>query len=147
MASEIQYTDDEGTTSFSNGLPSPGDRFNAWMPVAPLASSGAGVEAEALGTGELFVFAFRLPDAGMSFEIREIAQDNVAAALRLIRHLNNAGEVTVITGDAEGNQYTCKKWKGTNPELSLPDKHRLTRTLKLTLKSTTPGEDCVVVWP
>lgn len=147
MASYISYTDDIGSTTFGNQLPPPGDRFNAWQPMAPLASSGAGVEAEALGTGELFTFAFRLPDAGMSFEIREIAQDNVAAALRLIRHLNNGGTVTVVTGDSELNEYTCKKWKGQEPSLSVADPQSLKRTLKLTLKSTTPGEDCVVNWP
>jgi len=103
------------------------------------------VEAEALGTGELFVFKFR-DDYGASFEIREIEQSNVAAALRLIRHLNNGGEVTVTTGDADSNEYTCKKWKGAEPSLSAADPKSLRRTLKLTLKSLTAA-DMVVVWP
>ena len=141
MSSEISYTDDAGSTTFSNGLDAPGDRFNNWVPMNPM----AGAEAEALGTGELFVFKFR-DDYGASFEIREIAQDNVAAALRLIRHLNNAGEVTVTTGDADGNEYTCKKWKGAEPSLSAADPKSLKRTLKLTLKSTL-SETMVVVWP
>ncbi len=141
MASEIQYTDDDGFMSFSNGIEAPGDRFNNWVPMNPM----VGAEAEALGTGELFVFKFR-DDYGASFEIREIAQDNVAAALRLIRHLNNAGTVTVLTGDADGNEYTCKKWKGAEPSLSAADPKSLKRTLKLTLKSTS-ATDMVVVWP
>lgn len=141
MASVITWNDSLGTASFSNGLPVPGDRFCAWVPMAPI----IGAEAEALGTGEGFMFEFRA-DSGMSFEIREIAQDNVANALRLIRHLNRYGEVTVTTGDAVGNQYACKKWKGADPSLSAADPKTLKRTLKLTLKSLTDA-DCVVIWP
>lgn len=146
MASLIVYTDDTGLTSFSNGLPVPGDRFGNWTPMNPdLASSGAGVEAETLGGGLLEVFEFRT-DYGASFEIAEIRQDNVAAAMRLIRHLNRGGTVTVTTGDASSHEYTCRKWKGTKPDLVLTDRKNLIRTLKLTLKSTT-AVDMVVTWP
>jgi hypothetical protein len=139
--SYIAYTDDEGATEFSNGLPMPGGKFNGWTPLAPV----IGAEEEALGTGEGFIWEFRA-DYGASFTINEIRQDNVAAALRLIRHLNRFGEVTVFTEDADANIYTCKKWKGREPELSPPDPRSMRRSLKLTLKSLT-ATDMVVVWP
>lgn len=139
MAS-IDYTDDDGSTSFSNGLPAPGDRFNGWTPLSPV----IGAEAEALGTGEGFLFEFRA-DYGATFTITEIAQSNAAEALRLIRHLNRYGEVTVTTDDLGGHEYTCKKWKGTTAELSPLDPKRRTHTLKLTLKSLT-ATDMLAVW-
>lgn len=139
MAS-IDYSDDDGATSFSNGLPAPADRFNGWTPLSPV----VGAEAEALGTGEGFIFEFRA-DYGVSFTITEIAQDNAAAALRLIRHLNRFGEVEVVTDDLDGRTYTAKKWKGQEPTLSALDPKRRTHTLKLTLKSTT-ATDMIAIY-
>ena len=141
MSSTITFTDELGTVTFSNDLPAPGDRFNGWTPLSPV----AGAEAEALGTGEGFIYEYRA-DYGASFTISEIPQSRVADAMRLIRYLNRFGEVTVATGDAELNTYTCKKWKGQEPELSKPDRQRLTRTLTLTLKNTVAA-DMLVVWP
>jgi hypothetical protein len=141
MASYIEFTDDESTEQLSNGYPAPGDRFNAWQMMSPI----VGPEDEGLGTGTLYKWEFRA-DYGASFELNHIPQDQVAVAMRLIRHLNRAGEVTVVTGDAGGREYTCQKWKGVEPELGKPDKQNLRRTLKLTLRNT-EAADMIVVWP
>jgi hypothetical protein len=140
MASELEWTDDEGTESLTNGYPPPGDRFAAWRMDSPI----AGPEEESLA-GTLYVYEFRA-DYLASFELRDIPQDQVANALRLIRHLNRAGEVTVYTGDAEDREYVCQKAKGTRPELGPPDPRTLRRTLKLTLRNT-EAEDMLCLWP
>jgi hypothetical protein len=67
-------------------------------------------------------------------------------ALRLIRHLNRGGEVTVNTGDADANVYVCQKVAGSSPELGKPDPRTLRRTLKLTLRNT-EDEDLLCLWP
>ena len=141
MASSLEFTDAIGPATLANGYPPPGDRFAAWVPQSPLQA----VEAEALGDGTLHVFEFHAKYLA-TFELRYIPQDQIAVALRLIRHLNRGGEVTVNTGDASGNTYTCQKQMGTDPELGPPDPKTLRRTLKLTLRNTEEA-DLLCVWP
>jgi hypothetical protein len=140
LASYLEWTDDEGTETLANGYPPPGDRFAAWTMASPI----VGPEEEAL-EGTLYVYEFRA-DYLASFELRDVPQDQVAVAMRLIRHLNRAGEVTVYTGDAEDRVHVCQKAKGSQPELSRPDPNTLRRTLKLTLRNTV-DEDLLALWP
>jgi hypothetical protein len=140
MASSISFTDAAGFATLTNGYPAPGDRFAAWEMDSPI----VGPEEEALA-GTLYVWEFRA-DYLASFELHDIPQDHVATALRLIRHLNRAGEVTVNTGDALGRFYVCQKAKGTQPELSRPDPQSLRRILKLTLRNTADA-DMLCLWP
>jgi hypothetical protein len=140
MASSIEFNDGSAAT-LTNGYPPPGDRFAGWEMDSPL----MGVEAETLADGTLHVFEFHVKYVA-SFELRDIPQSQVATALRLIRHLNRGGEVTVNTGDSEGNIYTCQKVKGTEPSLGKPDPVTLRRTLKLTLRNTEQA-DLLCLWP
>lgn len=141
MASSIAFADNEGAAELTNGYPAPGDRFAAWTPKSPLKS----VEAEALGDGTLHVWEFHAKYV-VSFELRHIPQDQIEVALRLIRHLNRGGEVTVNTGDAGDRVYICQKLMGSEPELGPPDSVTLRRTLKLTLRNTEEA-DLLVIWP
>ena len=141
MASSLEFTDDDGTATLTNGYPAPGDRFAMWQTDSPLAS----VEAEALADGTLHVYEFHAKYLA-SFELRDIPQDQWLVAMRLIRHLNRGGEVTVNTGDAEDNVYTVQKQKGTKPELGPPDRVTLRRTLKLVVRNTEEA-DLICRWP
>jgi hypothetical protein len=141
MASSLEWTDDVGAGELTNGYPAPGDRFAGWEMDSPI----HGVEAETLADGTVHVFEFHAK-YHVTFELRDIPQDQVAMALRLVRHLNRAGEVTVNTGDAEDRSYTCQKVKGSNPALGKPDPVTLRRTLKLTLRNT-EQEDLLCLWP
>jgi hypothetical protein len=140
MASSLEFNDGSAAT-LTNGYPPPGDRFAGWEMDSPL----MGVEAETLADGTLHVFEFHVKYVA-SFELRDIPQSQVATALRLIRHLNRGGEVTVNTGDAEGRTYTCQKLKGAEPSLGKPDPVTLRRTLKLTLRNTEQA-DLLCLWP
>jgi hypothetical protein len=141
VASSLSWTDDQGAGELTNGYPPPGDRFAAWVPSSPLKS----VEAETLADGTVHVFEFHAKYLA-TFELRHIPQSQIGAAMRLIRHLNRGGEVTVTTGDSESNVYTCQKQMGAEPELGPPDPVTLRRTLKLTLRNTEEA-DLLIVWP
>jgi hypothetical protein len=141
LASSLEWTDAEGFAELTNGYPAPGDRFAAWVTSSPL----KGVEAETLADGTLHVYEFHAKYLA-TFELRYIPQDQWRLAMRLIRHLNRGGEVTVNTGDAEDNVYTCQKQMGTEPELGPPDPVTLRRTLKLTLRNTEQA-DLLCTWP
>jgi hypothetical protein len=141
MASSLEWTDDVGGAELTNGYPAPGDRFAAWVTSSPLKS----VEAETLADGTLHVFEFHAKYLA-TFELRYIPQDQWALAMRLIRHLNRGGEVTVITGDSLSNEYVCQKQMGADPELGPPDPVTLRRTLKLTLRNTDQA-DLLCLWP
>jgi hypothetical protein len=141
MASSLEWDDDQGAGTLTNGYPAPGDRFAGWEMDSPLQS----VEAETLADGTVHVFEFHAK-YHVTFELRDIPQDQVASALRLIRHLNRGGEVTVNTGDAASRTYTCQKVKGSQPSLGKPDPNTLRRTLKLTLRNT-DTDDMVCIWP
>jgi hypothetical protein len=141
LASSIEWDDDEGSATLTNGYPAPGDRFRGWETSSPL----KGVEAETLADGTLHVYEFHVKYVA-SFELPYIPQDQWRNAMRLIRHLNRGGEVTVNTGDVEANIYVCQKVMGTEPELGKPDPVTLRRTLKLTLRNT-EQEDMLCVWP
>jgi len=141
LASSLEFADNEGAATLTNGYPAPGDRFAAWTPKSPLKS----VEAETLGAGQLHVWEFHAKYL-VSFELRHIPQDQVGTAMRLIRWLNRGGEVTVNTGDADDNVYICQKQMGTEPELGPPDPITLRRTLKLTLRNTEEA-DLLCRWP
>jgi hypothetical protein len=141
MASSLVFTDADGEATLTNGYPAPGDRFAAWETDSPL----QGVEAETLADGTLHVYEFHVKYVA-SFELRHIPQDQVGTAMRLIRHLNRGGQVTVNTGDSQSNVYTCQKLMGTKPELGKPDPQTLRRTLKLTLRNT-EAADMLLIWP
>lgn len=131
MASYLQWTDTEGTATFSNGLPAPGDRFNGWMPLTDV----VGPEDEALGTGTLYVWAFR-EDYGARFRIDYIPTSAQGDVMRLIRHLKRGGTVAVYTGDILNRSYpTCQMWKGKPPELGDIDPKSMYRSLTLTLRN------------
>jgi hypothetical protein len=140
LASELEFTDDEGTETLTNGYPSPGDRFAGWQTLGPI----EGPEDESLA-GTLYKWEFRA-DYIASFDLEDIPQDQWAVAMRLVRHLNRAGTVTVRTGDAEDRTYVCQKVKGSNPELGKPDRRTLRRTLKLSLRNTEQVE-MLCIWP
>src|SRR5687767_13982376 len=94
MSSSLEFTDEVGAATLTNGFPGPGGRFSGWESDSPI----KGVEAEGLGTGTLHVYEFHVKRIA-TFELRDIPEDQVAVAMRLILHLNRAGEVEIITGD------------------------------------------------
>lgn len=128
MASKIDFNDGAAAT-LSNSLAVPLDRFSGWKPSSP----PIGPSENALGTGELFVFAFRT-DHMASFEIREIPNTQMAIMLRLERHLLGGGAVSVTTGDASGRTYAnCKLAPGTKPSIQLSNAQELLYTFGVTV--------------
>lgn len=142
MASEILFTDDDGPVTLLNGFDPPGDRFRGWVPlVQPI-----GPVHNALGTGIPYLWEHRC-DYGASFELPYIPNESQTDAVRLIRHLMRAGQITVHTGDADGASYDCYLWPGSTPKLSPPDPRDLRRILSLSVLNATADEIMSCVWP
>jgi hypothetical protein len=134
MATTITFNDGAPAT-LANQKPVPGDRFSNWNPSSPV----VGDEEEALGTGQLFVFAFR-NDYLVTFDLRQIPQSQMSIMLRLQRHLKNGGTVSVNTGDAANRVYpTCCLQKGTDPVPKLTDPKNLEYSQNFALRNVAGG--------
>jgi hypothetical protein len=89
MAATIQFTDGTGSATVT----ALAGRLNNWSPD----SLPVDDHATRLGSGVVDTFEFRA-NARVSFELR-IANTDMAAALRLMKHLWRGGTCTVNTGD------------------------------------------------
>lgn len=138
MASSIAFTDGTGAASLTSdsALAAPYDRFWAWTPILPTPSADAFAEAVSL-TGVTHQWEYRT-DYGVSFEVRRIAESDLAIAERLVRWLRagNTNTCTVNTGDLDSASYTCRLYPGSSPTLTLADEAMRWYTLALQLKST-----------
>jgi hypothetical protein len=129
----ITFTDGTGTATLDNGLTSSaggvGSRFASWVPF----TRRIGETATALGTGARYAFTFRI-DYGAAFEMRDLPNTTQLVALRLIRHLEGGGVVTVTTADAAARTYTNA---GLDPQgavsLAFQDPQFLTYSLSVAL--------------
>ena len=129
MASSISFTDAIGAATLSNGRAVPMDRFANWLP----SSTVIGPKENALGTGELFTFAFRT-DYAASFEIRDIPNSQMSIMLRLQRHLSGGGAVSVATGDSAARVYAnCKLAPGAEAKIALANPQELLYTFSVAL--------------
>jgi hypothetical protein len=132
MAS-ISFTDGTGAATLDNGLTGSaagvGSRFASWVPF----TRRIGERAVALGTGASYAFTFRI-DYGATFEMRDIPNTNQATIMRLIRHLEGGGTITVTTGDTAARTYSnCSINPETGPSLAFQDATFLTYTLSLSV--------------
>lgn len=136
MAS-IDWTDSTGAASLTNGHTGRLARFQGWTPLPATIAD----DAEALtGTRYAFVFA-QCYDA--TFRLELIPDASVPTVARLIRHLLNAGTVSVTTGDTAARVYaTCQAPIDAPPVLEMTDRALREWTLTLTLRNTAaaPGE-------
>jgi hypothetical protein len=129
VASKIDFTDATGAASLSNTRPVPLDRFANWTP----RSVPIGPSETALGTGQKYAFVFR-DDHMASFEIRGIPNTQMAIMLRLERHLEAGGQVSVTTGDALGSVYaTCCLAPDQHPSITLSDSQNLEYAFQVSL--------------
>lgn len=127
----ITWTDGGGAASLSNGLPVPASRFSNWNPSSPV----IGDQAEALGTGTLYMFSFR-NDYLVTFDLKQIPRSSLATMLRLQRHLMGGGTVSVNTGDAASHVYaTCCLQKGANPEPKMSDTKNVEYSMTFALRN------------
>jgi hypothetical protein len=113
VAAGFAFTDSVGAATLTNSLAAPADRFAEWVPVPRI----QGAYAEAIpGALHAFVFA-QLYDVRVTLDkIPDASQDTVA---RFVRHLMNAGTVSITTGDAGARTYgKCQMVKGETPELA-----------------------------
>jgi hypothetical protein len=129
----ITFTDGTGTATLDNGLTATaggvGSRFASWVPF----TRRIGERAVALGTGASYSFTFRI-DYGAAFEMRDIPNTNQGTILRLIRHLEGGGTITVTTGDSASRTYTnCSIDPETAPSLAFQDAQFLTYSLSLSV--------------
>lgn len=99
MAS-IDFIDDAGAATLTNGKSGGPARFSSWVPF----QMPIGPKAVALGTGIVYRWAHRT-DYGARFELRHIPNTNLDVALRLIHHLESGGVITVNTGDFASRSY------------------------------------------
>ena len=132
MATSITWYD-TAPRSLTNSKHVPADRFANWTPITPQTAS----EAVGLGTGDTHVWRFR-QNYGASFDLPMIPVADTDLVLRLLRHLQAGGEITVNTGDAQGRSYDCKRFPGWEiPEgPDFTDNRMLEYTLTLKVKHT-----------
>lgn len=117
---------DNGTTAIAGGV---GSRFTNWTSL----STPVGPAKNALGTGQLIMFQFRV-DYKASFDLVDIPNANVTILDRLIAWLMAGGTVSVTCGDTLGAVYaTCCLAPGTTPTKRLYNKNDITWALSLTL--------------
>lgn len=129
MAAGITFTDAAGTTTLTNGVPAPGDRFRGWTP----RRTPVGAAETSLGTGRRHMFAFRY-DRTATFTLAEIPMASLGTVVRLMAALLAGGTVSVATNDNAARVYsTCGLAEGAVPELAQQDAGNLTYTLTLTL--------------
>lgn len=144
MAS-ITFTDTTGTATLDNGLTSAaggvGSRFASWTPF----TRRIGERAVALGTGATYSFTFRI-DYGASFTMRDIENSSQETAMRLMRHLQGGGVVTVTTADSSARTYTnCSIDPDSTTALAFQDATYLTYTLDLSLINLS-GADMLCIY-
>jgi hypothetical protein len=122
----VAATLDNGLTAIAGGAAS---RFANWTPF----TRRVGPSATSLATGARTMFTFRT-DYGASFEMREIPASAMSVVLRLKRHLENGGTVTVTTGDSAARTYaTCGLAPDAALGLTMTDPVQLTYTLSIAL--------------
>ncbi len=139
MAS-LEWTDDLGFVSLSNGYEAPVGRFQGWEPLG----DPVGPLKHALGTGTAYMWKFR-DDFGAKFSLRELPDDSQALLARLRRHLKSAGEITVVTGDLIGNTYVCTIYPGSDVSLGYDAKYRK-RSVTVSLLNSEQA-DMVCLYP
>lgn len=116
MSARIEFTDDIGAATLTNGKGTGPDRFRGWSPdVNDIASSEVPV-----GDGVTQQFLFRR-DYIAALELPFIGAASVTTALRLKAHLNGGGEVTVFLNDQSGHEYDCVVAPGTVATFRLED--------------------------
>jgi hypothetical protein len=134
----ISFVDSVGAVSFSNVKPRPANRFGNWTPDVEV----IGPTATGLGTGDLHVFEFR-SDYLVALEIAAIPGSEYEKMLRLKRHLEKSGEVTLedemLPPLILERFTTCKLAPDTKPQISFSDRTCLEYTFSVVLRSGTSG--------
>lgn len=138
MAS-LSWTDSVGAATLSNvwnSVSTHAGRFANWTPDSII----VGPAKDALGTGDRHVFEFRT-DYIATFELRDIPETSHALMMRLSRHLQRGGSVTVTTGDASSTVYTCKIAPGAErPVPEMTDERDRFYRMTFTLKNTAAAD-------
>lgn len=143
MATSLVFNDG-GAATLTNGKPTPGDRFAAWVPMTTPYGQTVHRQSDMVPThfnlGTMYA---------ASFELRMIPVRTTSAvrlveiANRLKAHLLKGGSVTVNTGDVSTNSYTtCYLLPGTEPQLIAADDRMLEYTLSLALFNTSTAMVC-----
>jgi hypothetical protein len=126
---------DGAAAVLSNTRPVPFDRFSEWVPdtvdIGPL-----GVP---VGTGVTNVFILRT-DYVARTELRNIPDTVLPIAVRLKRHLERGGTVTLNTGDAGHPTYTARIRPGTQVSIEPNDAQRRLFTVKIEFKNTAAAD-------
>jgi hypothetical protein len=136
MAS-IGWTDSTGAATLTNLYATgPASRFANWTPDTAIVAQSA----NAMADGALHVFEFRA-DYLVSFELRDIPEASHALMMRLSRHLQRGGSVTVTTGDAASHVYTCTLAPGAErPRPEMTDERDRFYRLSFTLLNTVQAD-------
>lgn len=131
MSTTLVFTDGTGAATLRNGLPAPADRFSNWTPdVDPVGDREA-----ALGTGITSHWSYR-DDYLATFDLEYLPASSHPEALRLKRHLETGGTVTVNTGDVANRSYTCRIAPGARVAIEFASRSPIHYTLRLHLKNT-----------
>lgn len=135
MAASISFTDAAGAATLQSAWTGPSARFHDWQPT----SLAVGDKAAELGSGIRHAFVFREQD-GARFSLQGIRPAHLETALRLQRHLDRGGTVTVATGDSESHSYTCCQTPDTDPAPPVLDRERYEYSMSFDLINVgTPG--------
>lgn len=137
MATSIQFTDEIGAATLTNGKVSPADRFATWTPMKRHKGSPTKRDSDNA------LMLFRTSTIyGATFELQNIPMKsiggvrNVDVADRLVAHLLGGGTCTVNTGDASSTVYaTCGVYPDTEPSLQLTNRQLLEYSLTLALQN------------
>lgn len=128
MSTLIDWTDDTGAASLTNGKNYPGDRFANWNPRSIPFGSSVNTLA-----GDLIVFEDR-EDHSTAFELVGIPYASLDLMLRLQSHLEGGGTVQVTTGDSGARVYpTCSLAPDAQVSIELTDKVTLEYTMTFNL--------------
>jgi len=138
MATSIQFTDEDGAVTLTNGKPVPGDRLAGWVPLINV----VGDFPVGYGNGITYGWVART-DYGARFALEYIPQASLESVIRLIRWLTRGqsndvgGTATLNTGDKFGNVYTVRIWPGFRPEPpELMDRETLEHRMVLEVLNT-----------
>ena len=137
-AESIEWIDDTGWASLSNGKPTPATRFGNWTPNrVPV-----GPSKTRLGSGRSDRFEFRRDDL-FSFEIAQIpgTATNLELALRLQYHLRNGGLVTLTTTRPLADNFAAFNLaENADAEIDFSDRETLEYTFSVQLNGLTEDE-------